>query len=42
MRLAKQACSFTLYGYFYILLQMLVEHQHLFGLKPELKLPTEV
>lgn len=42
MHLAKQACSFTLSRYFYISLQMLVEHQHLFGFKPELKFPTNV
>lgn len=42
MHVAKQACSFTLSRYFYISLQMLVEHQHLFGFKPELKFPTNV
>lgn len=42
MHLAKQACSFTLSRYFYVSLQMLVECQHLFGFKPELKFPTNV
>lgn len=42
MHLAKQACSFTLSRYFCISLQMLVEYQHLFGFKPELKFPTNV
>lgn len=42
MHLAKQALSFTVSRYFYISLQMLLEHQHLFDFKPELKFPTNV
>lgn len=42
VHVAKQARSFTLSRYFYISLQMLVEHQHLFGFKPELKFTTNV